>query len=154
MMKSGRYRVSCTETAARRIRCELLSTASWVGIRLLPKYGGVPATPVRRRGRRGVSCGEGSESSGEDDGDYGPDASEESNSVRRKLFDVQGIPRGKGIIVTNGLLTPPSTAKKNSTDRQTKIQTPTPIPSIAFRGMSHLSQPQHYTSPPCLKLPN
>ncbi|KAL8884980.1 MAG: hypothetical protein Q9215_007081, partial [Flavoplaca cf. flavocitrina] len=133
LTKSRRKRVSCTETAARRVRCELLSTTSVLGIRLLPKYDGVPMTPVRRRGGRRVSLGEGSESGGEDVGDYGQDAPEELDCVRRKLFDVQETPQGKGIIVTDGLLTPPSTAKKNNRNQQTRTQTQTPIPSIAFR---------------------
>ncbi|KAL9626343.1 MAG: hypothetical protein Q9204_007382 [Flavoplaca sp. TL-2023a] len=140
MMKPGQSRVSCTETAARRIRCELLSTASLIGIRLLPKYGGCPATPVRRRRGRQALYSLDSSSSGEDDGDHGLSASEESNSVRRKLFDVQDTPQGKGITVTNGLLTPPSTAKKHSTNQQTKIQTPSPVPSIAFRAFNQQSQ--------------
>ena len=143
MMKSGRCRVSCRETAVRRIRCELLSTASVVGTRLLSKYGGVSTAPARRRGGRRVSSGESSSSNGEDDGDYGQDAHEEKDSVSRKLFKVQDTPRGKGITVTDGLLTPPSTAKKNDRHQQARIQTQTSVPSIAFRGTSDLSQFQH-----------
>lgn len=139
LIRPGWMRVSCTETAARRVRCELLSTASLVGVKLLPKYGGFPKTPVRGRGGRRVECSEGSESS---DGDCLQDTSPEQNTVRRKLFDIQDTPRGKGMTVTNGLLTPPSTVKKNSTRQQTEIQTQSPVPSIAFRGMSHLSQQQ------------
>ncbi|KAL9028226.1 MAG: hypothetical protein Q9180_007197, partial [Flavoplaca navasiana] len=133
MMKRRQYRVSCTETAARRIRCEILSTALLVGIRLLPKYGGVPCTPVRRRGGRRVSLGEGSEPSGEDDRDRLQDTSAEQNTVRRKLFDVQDTPGEKRIIANNGLLTPPSTAKKNNRNQQTETQIQNPIPSIVFR---------------------
>ena len=145
LTKSRWKRVSCTETAARRIRCELLSTASLVEIRLLPKYGCCPATPFRRRGGRQALCSSDSSSRGEDDGDRFQDTSPEQNTVRRKLFQVQDTPQGKGVTANNGLLTPPSTAKKNSTNQQTNIRTPTPIPSIAFRGMSSLSHRQLQT---------
>ncbi|KAL9015618.1 MAG: hypothetical protein Q9180_008852, partial [Flavoplaca navasiana] len=103
-------------------------------------YGGVPCTPVRRRGGRRVSLGEGSESGGEDDGDRFRDTSAEQNTVRRKLFEVQDTPGEKRITANNGLLTPPSTAKKNNRNQQTKSQTQTPIPSIAFRAFNPRSQ--------------
>lgn len=120
-----RYRVWWTDSVSRRVETELARTALSIGIQLLPKYDGIPSTPVRRRRKRMSLCGPGS---------------------------VESAPSAKRATVTNGLLTPPPTAKKNRKLRS-KIQTNAPVPSIAFRGKSHTQSITNSSRNPPLTYP-
>ncbi|KAI4219625.1 MAG: hypothetical protein LQ349_008302, partial [Xanthoria aureola] len=55
--------------------------------------------------------------------------SPEQGTVTRKLFDADSAKRAT---VTNGLLTPPPTVKKNG-KWKSESETDIPVPSIAFR---------------------
>ncbi|KAL8646828.1 MAG: hypothetical protein Q9226_006694 [Calogaya cf. arnoldii] len=131
-MNPLRYRVWWTGSVSRRVCTELMRTALSVGVQLLPNYDVIPSTPVRRS-RKGH--GSSSVSTVEDGLDSLQSTSQERSTARRKLFDAYSAPGAKEATLTNGLLTPPPTAKKARTWKS-RIQTATAVPSIAFRGMS------------------
>ncbi|KAL8851147.1 MAG: hypothetical protein Q9221_003950 [Calogaya cf. arnoldii] len=135
-MNPLRYRVWWTESASRRVCTELTKTALAIGIQLSPNNDIIPLTPVRRSGKRyGLS----SVSTVEDGLGSVQSTSPERSTVRRKLFDAYSAPGAKRATVTNGLLTPPSSAKKTRTWKS-RIQTATAVPSIAFRVFNQHSQ--------------
>lgn len=136
-MNPLRYRVDWTGAEARRVRGEIERVAEGVGVRLLGKgCGGGPLTSVRGRGRGVSARGTGRETPVADGLHSVRSMSPEQGTVRRKLFDADSAKRAR---VTNGLLTPPPTVKKNG-KWKSKSQTDIPVPSIAFRGKSYTSQ--------------
>ena len=133
IMDPVRYCPWWTGAEARRVRGEIERVAEGVGVRLLGKG---PLTPVRGRGKRVLSGGRGSVSSVADDLHSVRSTSPEQGTVRRELFDADSAKRAA---VTNGLLTPPPTVKKNG-KWKSKSETDIPVPSIAFRGKQYYNR--------------
>ncbi|KAI4252832.1 MAG: hypothetical protein L6R42_007817, partial [Xanthoria sp. 1 TBL-2021] len=134
-----RYRVWWTDSVSRRVETELARTALSIGIQLLPKYDDIPPIPIRRRRKRMSLCGPSSVSTVEIGLQSLRSTSPEQSTVRRNLFGVHSTPSAKRATVTNGLLTPPPTAKKNR-KWKSRVRTNAPVPSIAFRAFNSHSQ--------------
>ena len=130
-----RYRVWWTRATTRRLRAEIEKIALSVGVRLLPKQEDeTPSTPARRIRKRVSSPS----LSGTSDGDHDRDLeSSEGDNTKRKLFQEPGTPQARSAKFKLGLLTPPSSqVKRASGGRQ--VGSPRVVPSIAFRGKSHI----------------
>ncbi|KAL8778274.1 MAG: hypothetical protein Q9213_007494 [Squamulea squamosa] len=135
----ARYHVWWSSRAEKVLRARVESTALSIGIRLLPKANSVPTTPSSKRKRTLPSSVCRSSSDSEVDWDSSDSASPSQSTVKRKLLKNSNTPKARRATVANGLLTPPSTAKK-STKKRTRQEADVVVPSIAFRAFSHRSQ--------------
>ncbi|KAL8767326.1 MAG: hypothetical protein Q9209_006164 [Squamulea sp. 1 TL-2023] len=114
----SRYHVWWSSRDYQVLRARVESTALSIGIRLLPKANSAPTTPNSKRKRTLRSSVCSSSSDGEVGWDSSDSASPGESNVKRKFFKNSNTPQARRATVANGLLTPPSTAKK-STKRQT-----------------------------------